>query len=351
VKIFTCDNCENTVLFENTQCVKCGLSLAFRPEALAMTSMESQDAKWRALGREGKESRFCANWELNGCNWLVDESGDETYCRACLHNRTVPNLRDPVSQARWMKIEQAKKRLIYSLLRLRLPLQTPRSALNEPLMFDFLDDPDGSHEAKNVTTGHDNGLITLAISEADDAIREKNRTHLGEPYRTLLGHFRHEVGHYYWDLLVRDQGGLDAFRELFGDETADYARALEEYYAAGAPPTWNDRFVSAYASSHPWEDFAETFAHYLHIVDTLDTARAVGLHSDKPRPGEIDVDFDPYQADETQKLVDLWIAVAFAANCLNRSMGQPDLYPFVLSDQTIRKLGFIHALVRESSSK
>ena len=244
-----------------------------------------------------------------------------------------------------MKIEQAKKRLIYSLLRLGLPLRTPRSAVNEPLMFDFLDDPNGSHEARNVMTGHDNGLITLAISEADDAIREKNRTRLGEPYRTLLGHFRHEVGHYYWDFLVRDQGRVDAFRELFGDETADYTRALEKYYATGAPAAWNDRFVSAYASSHPWEDFAETFAHYLHIVDTLDTARAVGLHSDKPGQGEIDLDFDPYRAVEMRKLVDLWIAVAFAANCLNRSMGQPDLYPFILSDPTIRKLGFVHALV------
>ena len=213
-------------------------------------------------------------------------------------------------------------------------------------MFDFLDDDATTHETKQVTTGHDNGLITLAITEADDAIREKNRTRLGEPYRTLLGHFRHEVGHFYWDLLVRNRGGLDAFRRVFGDEEADYGQALRRYYADGAPAGWNDRFVSAYASSHPWEDFAETFAHYLHIVDTLDTARAVGFRSWSAQQGETSVDFDPYRAKEMQELVELWIAVSFAANCLNRSMGQPDLYPFVLSDATMNKLAFVHSLVR-----
>lgn len=321
--------------------------LAFRADILTMTAVRREGSNWRALG-EASNSRFCANWELNGCNWLVDDFTEGKYCRACLHNRTVPNLSDPVSKARWMKIEHAKKRLVYSLLRLRLPLFSSQSASNEPLMFDFLDDEDGSHEAKNVTTGHDNDLITLAISEADNSIREKNRTELGEPYRTLLGHFRHEVGHFYWNLMVRDNGNLEDFRAHFGDEEADYTQALKKYYADGAPPAWNDRFVSAYASSHPWEDFAETFAHYLHIVDTLETARALGFNLRSPYQDAMGVDFDPYQAIEMQELVGRWVAVSFAANCLNRSMGHPDLYPFVLSEMTINKLAFIHALVHAS---
>lgn len=178
--------------------------------------------------------------------------------------------------------------------------------------------------------------------------RSGKRTARGwvNPDRTLLGHFRHEVGHFYWDILVRDRGGWEAFRRLFGDEEADYGQALQRYYAEGAPAGWNDRFVSAYASSHPWEDFAETFAHYLHIVDTLDTARAVGFRSGNAQQGETSVDFDPYRAKEMQELVEPWIAVSFAANCLNRSMGQPDLYPFVLSDTTMNKLALVHSIVR-----
>ena len=200
-----------------------------------------------------------------------------------------------------------------------------------------------------VLTGHDDGLITLNLNEADDAEREKLRLAMGEPYRTLLGHFRHEVGHYFWDVLVRDAGRLDDCRGLFGDDREDYAQALQRHYADGAPPDWQQHFVSAYASAHPWEDFAETWAHYLHIIDTLEMATAFGLAvhpvlSESPAL-HADIDFDPHKAGDIARLIDAWLPLSFAVNSINRCMGQPDLYPFLLSPAVVEKLGFIHALV------
>jgi hypothetical protein len=342
MKLFRCQSCGNTVLFENTRCESCGHELGFLPHMFEVSAVERQGPNWLALASTDRPYRFCANWEANGCNWLVAADDGAAFCRACRHNRTIPNLSDAISLLRWRKVEHAKKRLIYTLLHLRLPLPTSESGDREPLMFDFLSDeaPGGAR----VMTGHDNGLITLSIAEADDALREKNRLALGEPYRTLLGHFRHEVGHFYWDRLVRDAGETDACREVFGDDRADYATALQRYYANGAPSNWNENFVSQYASSHPWEDFAESFAHYLHIIDTLDTARAVGVRMNNSSHGEKIVDFDPHGPIQIERLIEVWTAVSFAVNCLNRSMGLPDLYPFVLSPKSVSKLGLINSL-------
>ncbi len=211
----------------------------------------------------------------------------------------------------------------------------------------FLGDAvDGTH----VMTGHDNGLITLNIAEADDAYREQTRTAMGEPYRTLLGHFRHEVGHYYWDRLVRDGGTIEEFRTVFGDETMDYDAALQAHYQNGAPANWRESYISAYATMHPWEDFAETWAHYLHMIDTLEMAYYFELRV-SPRLSSTEglsatADRDPYTIEDVGNLLNEWLPVTFAVNSLNRSMGQPDLYPFVLSAPAIEKLGFVHRLVR-----
>ena len=190
-------------------------------------------------------------------------------------------------------------------------------------------------------TGHDDGLITINIAEADDAERERRRLELGEPYRTLLGHLRHEVGHYYWDLLVRDGGSIDACRAVFGDESDDYQQALNRHYQNGAPAGWQETYVSAYATMHPWEDFAETWTHYLHMVDTLDTAASFGIVVD---PGsrddptlETEIAFDPYRARNFDRLVEAWLPLTVAVNSLNRSMGQPDLYPFALTPRDHRQ--------------
>jgi hypothetical protein len=260
----------------------------------------------------------------------------------------VPDTSVPGNLAAWQKIEIAKHRLFYTLIKLKLPLDCGLNDNRERLTFDFLAAPLDA-ETPRVMTGHDNGLITVALEEANDAEREKRRTSMHEPYRTLLGHFRHETGHYYWDLLVRDGNQIEGCRQIFGDERADYTQALQKHYAEGPPLNWQDNFVSAYATTHPWEDFAETWAHYLHIVDTLEMARAFGIYVNPPIAGsgelEAAVDFQPYRAPDVATLVDTWLPLSNALNSLSRTMGQPDLYPFILSSAVIKKLGAIHDLV------
>jgi hypothetical protein len=344
MKNFRCQSCGQTILFENTKCESCGRLLGFLPEPQEMTAVEPAGDGWKPLLAPDEPRRFCANWEMHGCNWLTPHGDMDKYCLACRHNRTIPDLSAPDRHALWQRLEQAKRRLFYSLIRLRLPIDNATDCSHEPLLFDFL----AGAGAGAVSTGHANGVITLSLEEADDAVREKNRNALAEPYRTLLGHFRHEIGHYYWDLLVRDEGRIASFRERFGDETADYGEALQRYYSAGAPASWQDSFISAYATCHPWEDFAETFAHYLHIVDTLETARAMGVSLRRTDGSKTKVDFDPYLETDADPLVETWLDVAFAVNNLNRSMGQPDLYPFVLSARVAQKLAYVVEIVQRS---
>ena len=204
-------------------------------------------------------------------------------------------------------------------------------------------------------TGHDDGVVTIALAEADSAEMEKRRAELAEPYRSLLGHFRHEVGHHYWDILVRDGGKLEQCRAVFGDDSQDYEAALKRHYEQGAPADWPERFVSAYATSHPWEDFAETWAHYLHIVDTLETASAFGVKIkpaiDKDGAHSARLDFDPYVVGTIDEIIDAWAPFVVAMNSVNRAMGRPDLYPFVLAPAVVEKLRFIHGLVRSASAE
>ncbi|WP_075217650.1 zinc-binding metallopeptidase family protein [Mongoliimonas terrestris] len=352
MKLFECQNCRNPVHFENTVCVNCGFRLGYLPEHTLLSAVEPDGDAFTALGDRSRPYVFCDNAGYDACNWLVPAGEDTTLCIACRHNRTVPDLTVDSNLASWRKMELAKHHLFYSLLRWRLPMPDRTEDPEEGLAFDFLADvtaPDGTVE--RVLTGHDAGLITINIAEADDAEREARRTAMMEPYRTLLGHFRHEVGHYYWDRLVRDRGNVDQFRALFGDESRDYGEALQTHYTNGPPADWRQSFISTYATAHPWEDFAETWAHYIHMVDALETARAFGL---KIRPrirnaedlaGE--VDFQPYAAANAQDLVDAWVPLTVAINSLNRSMGQPDLYPFVLSVPVMEKLQFIHEIVHQ----
>jgi len=348
MKLFKCQNCQQILYFENTVCEKCGHHLGYIPETATLSALEADGASWRSLATAGGFFRFCANADHAACNWLVETSSPESFYLSCRHNRTVPELAVAANLDAWRKIEVAKHRLFYSLLRWRLPMPTRIEDPAQGLAFDFLAELPQS-DGPRVMTGHDNGLITIALAEADDAAREQRRMAMHEPYRTLLGHFRHEVGHYFWDELVRDRDQLDACRVLFGDDRQDYGQALQAYYANGAPANWQSRFVSMYAASHPWEDFAETWAHYLHIVDTLEIARAFGLstHPGLTRGDDLDatVEFDPYRASGIAQLIDSWLPLSLALNSLNRAMGQSDLYPFVLSAPAIDKLGFVHDLV------
>lgn len=351
MKLFECQNCGQPLYFEHTTCGSCGLRLGYLPERAIMTALEEADGAWRALGLPDSRYRLCANAQHDVCNWLVPADQAEAFCAACRHNRTIPDLGNPDNLVHWRKIEFAKHRLFYSLLRLDLPLTT-RAEDPNGLAFDFLSSPaDAAAGQAPVLTGHASGLITLNAAEADDPERERQRKSMAEPYRTLLGHFRHEIAHYYWDQLVKDTPAIEEFRHLFGDEREDYGTALQRHYANGPAPDWPERFVSAYASSHPWEDFAESWAHYFHMVDTLETAFAFGLRL-RPKVGAdlaAAIDFDPYLG-EMDRIIDAWLPLTFAMNSINRSMGQPDLYPFALPPSVILKLTFIHARIHVAGS-
>ncbi|MCW2283212.1 hypothetical protein M2323_000981 [Rhodoblastus acidophilus] len=310
---------------------------------------EAERPLLRAVG-ENANFHFCANAAQGVCNWLVPAESDQTLCRSCRHNHLAPDLSIAGNLMRWQRVEQAKQHLFYSLIRWRLPTPTQAEGVAEPLVFDLVGDVQTSEGVTRIYTGHDSGLITINIAEADDDERERRRLGLGEPYRTLLGHFRHEIGHYYWDILVRDGKMLDEFRNLFGDERLDYGAALQRYHAEGAAPDWPGAFISAYATAHPWEDFAESFAHHIHIVDTLETAHALGLSIDaravRDESLKTDVAFDAYHADTFDAVIAAWTPVSVALNSLTRSLGQQDAYPFVLSQTIVAKLDFIHRLIR-----
>lgn len=338
------------VFFENVRCTTCSHPLAYLPDHRIMSALErvadAPSELYTALAPVAKGARYrlCANSVEHGvCNWAVPEASSDPLCRACTFNDTIPNLSKPASLEAWHTIEMAKRRLFYTLDGLGLPL-VPKSAQPEGLAFAFKADDAG----EKVMTGHADGLITINIAEAHSPFREQIRLQLHETYRTLLGHFRHEIGHYYWSRLIDGTPLLESFRAKFGDESLDYSAAVKRHYDEGPPPDWATHFVSAYASMHPWEDWAETWAHYLHMVDTLDTSRSYGLAlrpapvGGTPAPQLVarKLDFDDFD-----DLITAWVPLTLALNSLNRSMGLPDLYPFVLSAEAIAKLRFVHDVV------
>lgn len=376
--------CGCPVFFRNSECLACGTALGYDPEQARLLPLMPNPAPdapadswvvWQALGtnpanRQTIENTVlpqpapsytrCSNLQTPAaCNWLVPADGSqngELLCRACRLNRTIPDLNDPAHPDNgmlWGRVELAKRRLVSALLALGLPVASRVSEdTGRGLMFDFLRSPDnGPH----VMTGHNIGLITLNLQEADDAVREAVRAAMREPYRTLLGHFRHEVGHYYWDRLVCNTPWMDGFRTLFGDETMDYAASLRKNYEQGPPARWWLRYVSAYASTHPWEDWAECWAHYLHMRDTIDTALSFGLSAASAQleftPFTLDVLYQPDHP-EAQRFLDFlndWTRLTTMLNEMSRSMGQPDFYPFVLPHEVVAKLHFIHLLVSSAS--
>ena len=351
MRVFHCDHCGQLVFFENTACVHCEHALAYLPDLGEVGSLEPAGAgAWRSPLPEaaGRTYRLCENYEKESvCNWAVYADDPHPLCHSCRLTRTIPDLGQPGAREAWYKLEVAKRRLVYSLLRLGCPVQNKSDDPEHGLAFEFLADP-VERDAAPVLTGHADGVITLNIAEADDAERERRRLQLHEPYRTVLGHFRHEVGHYYWDRLIRESARLESFRALFGDERADYAKALQDHYDAGPPQDWQQRFVTSYASAHPWEDWAETWAHYLHMTDTLETAAACGLsirprRSDEPTLRAVP---DPSgDARSFDRLVESWFPLTYVLNNLNRGMGLPDAYPFVLPAPAIEKLRFVHETI------
>jgi hypothetical protein len=352
MKLFECQHCGQPLYFENTRCESCGRMLGYLPRAETVTALEQDADGFKALAEPAGRYRYCANVQHGACNWLVPLDSPHQLCVACRHNLMIPDLSTPDTLAHWRRSEFAKHRLFYTLLQLRLPLITKAEDPERGLAFDVLAPPPPG--AAPVITGHAGGLITINLAEADDALRERARNAMHEPYRTLLGHFRHEIAHYYWDRLIGDRGEgpeRESFRALFGDERADYAAALKQHYDNGPPADWQEHFVTAYASAHPWEDWAENWAHYFHMVDTLETAAAFGLRV-RPKVSRSEalataVDFDPHTAG-MERIIDAWLPLTFAVNSINRSMGIADLYPFVLAPPVIVKLAFIHDRIRNA---
>jgi hypothetical protein len=359
MKVFHCDECNQLLFFENSQCVNCGRVLAYVPEAQLITSVPAERGEtWRSpnAALPGREFRLCQNYiDHQTCNWAVAVEDGEALCRSCRLTHTIPDAADPGLRLAWFKLESAKRRLIFTLMALHLPLLSSQGDAGAGgLTFEFKADP-ADPDAPRVLTGHGNGVITVNVAEADDAERERRRQGLGEPYRTLLGHMRHESGHYYWDRLLKDAPEIAEFRQLFGDERCDYSEALRQHYEKGPPADWQDRYVSAYGSAHPWEDWAETWAHYLHMVDALETAAENGLQL-RPRRGD-----EPTlprlpptiltRMTPVDRLIDSWFALTYVLNNLNRSLGLVDAYPFVLSLPAVEKLRFVHDLIGRARSE
>ena len=358
MKVFHCDHCGNLVFFENTTCVACGRVLAYLPEARTVASLDTADeGQWTTPAMPGTTYRLCANYlSSQVCNWALPADSETDLCRSCQLTEIIPAVAaDPAAHEAWYRLEVAKRRLLFTVMALKLPVDDRRTDPEGGLAFQFMADPKPCEAGPAVLTGHAEGVITINIAEADDAERERRRKAMREPYRTLVGHMRHEIGHYYWDRLVRGTPDLDGFRTLFGDETRDYGAALQAHYDQGAPPDWQTRFVSAYASAHPWEDWAETWAHYLHMFDTLETAAACGVSLRPRRRDEPALARTPDPAGDRSVsfdwLIDSWFPLTYMMNNLNRGLGLGDPYPFVLSAPVIDKLRFIHELIERPRQK
>ena len=338
MKIFRCPHCSFEVYFENTQCIHCGSMMAYNPRTSDFEKINSSNSN---SNNSEVPAVYCKNYQMSGCNWLV-QSNRGPYCTCCSLNRYIPNKEDHENFEKYSKLELAKHRLVYQLLQLGLPIFPKTNETPNGLIFDFLteDNPEG------VVTGHADGVITILLLEADSVKREQLRKQMSEPYRTLIGHFRHEVGHYYYMHFFTDRN-IDEFRSIFGDERSDYGQALQNHYDNGPIPDWNSSFISAYASSHPWEDWAETWAHYLHIMDTLETAHFTGLGIvEGTLSNALNLFPNPYDLNSFEEILNWSIKLTCAANSLNRSMGIPDIYPFVLPAPVHTKLNFIHETIR-----
>ena len=327
---FRCKSCGQRLAFENSLCLHCESPLGFSLAERNILVLDDDGA----VTADGVTRLRCANFTVAQCNWLADENAPGGLCESCGLTRTRPADDDVDALPEYGDAETAKRRLVFELTELGLPIVSRQEDPEGGLAFDLL-----SSRLSPVVTGHADGVITLDLAEGDDVHREQMRVELAEPYRTVLGHFRHEIGHYYQTVFIDDER-RPGFTDLFGDPDADYQAALDRHYSEGAPEGWPDEFVSSYATMHPAEDFAETFAHYLHIRDTLDTAAAFAL---APAGSTLesdlsgDVGFD--------QIVEWWLPLTWSLNQMNRSMGHPDLYPFVLAGPVLDKIRYVHSLV------
>jgi len=339
---FPCSVCQQLLFFDNSTCLRCGSHLGYicdDGQLVALRPVES--AFERADGRPGR-FRHCSNRLVARCNWMLPDDDVAERCASCRLTAVRPNDTELDSIEAFADAEAAKRRLLHQLMALELPVIDRSVDPLRGVAFELL-----SSRGRNVITGHDSGVITLDLSESDDAHREFVRQQLGEPYRTVLGHLRHEIGHYYWSSLIEQPGIVAAFRELFGDERVPYEDALVRYYSQ-SDADWPHTHVSRYATMHPWEDWAETFAHYLHIDAGLATAEAIGLAVSEPAQSAGRAAWTARDHVTIGEMVQSWLGLTLALNAMARSIGQSDLYPFVLSPQVVEKLDFVHGCIRSA---
>jgi hypothetical protein len=334
MQTYTCQ-CGGRLFFQSTRCVACEHDVARCPHCRTISAVEhdndnenDSDHRVRCLTCRAA-IRHCANRvEYGVCNGAVPADEEDPRCAYCSLNRTVPDLTVHGNLQKWQRLEQAKHRVLFDCQRLGLPLGDHDDPVGKPLRFDFK-----SSTVEPVATGHAEGVVTIELSEADSVQRERTRVQFGEPQRTLVGHIRHELGHYYWERIVAPRH-LNAFRNCFGDErNPSYAEAKKRYYAEGPPANWQDRFISAYAAMHPWEDFAESFNSFLDMVAIVSTSN----HFQRLKVAAGEADFD--------RLFRAYVDVGIVVNELNRDMGLLDLVPEVFTPPVVEKLRFVHDVV------
>jgi hypothetical protein len=353
VRAFSCPVCNDFAPFESDACATCGTALGLHLPTKSMVAIADGSATI-----DGQHSVRCTQYGPLGCNWLAPAEQTEYERGRCLADsliRREPAADDTLAREKLVPTAAALRRLIYQLDDIGLPVD-PFWRHDGGLAFDLLS---SYTTGKKVIIGHAGGVITIDLVESLDDYRESLRVKLGEPYRTMLGHFRHEVGHYYQNVLVENGSGAEKYlgqcRELFGDERAGYGDAIARHYESGAPVGWGESFISEYATMHPWEDFAECFAHYLHITDTMDTSREAGmvLLAERVRfaaPRDI-VPLESYGEEPIERLLFDWRWMSMFFNRVNTAMGKNPLYPFEIPAAVTAKLGFIHRVIRETGRR
>lgn len=353
MKNFFC-NCGAVVFFENNQCLSCGSELGWCPacESIGAIHKDANGQYYCSHASCGAPLSKCHNYAVehvcNRCTLTEKVTGEtENLCDYCRFNETIPDLSVEGNREKWQRIEVAKRRLLYTLDTLNIPYGSSKEGFEVPLSFDFKGDSSkksflwfnmSKHE--QVFTGHADGKVTINIREADDIEREKARISFGEAHRTVIGHFRHEMGHYFWDLLVKGKCEQE-YVAIFADhKNPDYSTALEHYYEHGPKAGWQSHYISAYATMHSWEDFAESFAAYLDMVSVVDTAfHAFSLNSLNP----ITASFKDIAKEYAQ--------LGLFMNEMNRAVGLIDLVPEVHTQAILRKIEFIHDLLRKAGQQ
>jgi hypothetical protein len=355
LKTFICQ-CGNTLHFINTKCVNCNAMLGFVPQSLQLATLTITNAGLYKVSTDDQLYRQCKNyWHHHVCNWMVPNDDPNELCQSCRLNVVIPNLEKAENLKLWYRMEVSKRRLLFTLLKLKLPIVDrniePATGLGFSFLQDQIEDEFGNEFTvkDHVMTGHSAGLITLNLNKAQDSARIEMREKMNEKYRTLIGHFRHESGHYFWDRLIQNSVLIEPFRHLFGDERISYTGALEQYYKNGPADNWQNVWISAYASMHPWEDWAETWAHYLHMVDTLETANdyAVSIAGNQVKDPLLlfEKTDNALTAVGFTQLFNDWCRLTNSLNAINRSMGHDDAYPFVISITALDKLRFVHEVI------